>query len=92
MTTVSARMSWATTRPADIDRVLQGALLARCGTIIRANSQAARVWRGSIPSPSTRPPWERAPAGARRVKTALTLGTQVGWAPAGVCSACPGRG
>src|SRR3954468_20776338 len=32
----------------------------------------------AIPSPSTRPLRERGAAGARRVKTALTLGTQAG--------------
>jgi hypothetical protein len=31
--------------------------------------------RQAHPVTSTCPPWERAPAGARRVKTALTLGT-----------------
>ena len=40
--------------------------------------QDTRYAHQVIPSPSTRPPWERASVGARRVKTALTLGTQAG--------------
>ena len=46
----------------------------------------------AIPSPSTRPPWERGTAGARRVKTALTLCIHAGGRRRGSARLARGEG
>ena len=43
-----------------------------------ARSKLRRAVTVAITSPSTRPPWDRAAAGARHVKTASTLGNKSG--------------